>query len=207
MREFRSLFAAFLALIAVESFVVQHRTRRAESLEAIRVRDWRESDPVLNVLEAYSKSIRFDPEGPPTDCSSALQIQESYGADGSCFLCAVEDDDSLVGTAALLVGTQVTYLQSGSSVSTGQVVGAIRRVTAQQEGTLKILLRNIEERAKQASVEELIALAYLSTSGGRPSPALYASLGYQKLETQLNGVDAVQYGKTLILSGDTKLVI
>ena len=30
--------------------------------------------PVLNVLEAYSKSSRFDPEGPlTTDCSSALQ--------------------------------------------------------------------------------------------------------------------------------------
>ena len=74
MREFRSFFAAFLALVAVESFVVQHRTRQTESLEAIRVRNWQESDPVLNVLEAYSKSSRFDPEGPlTTDCSSALQ--------------------------------------------------------------------------------------------------------------------------------------
>ena len=207
MREFRSFFAAFLALVAVESFVVQHRTRQTESLEAIRVRNWQESDPVLNVLEAYSKSSRFDPEGPlTTDCSSALQIQDSYGADGSCFLCAVDDDEILVGTAALLVGTQVTYLQSGSSVSTGQVVGAVRRVTAKQEGTLEILLRSIEERAKQTSVEQLIALAYPSTSSGRPSPALYESLGYQKLETKLDGVDAVQYGKNLILSRDTKLV-
>ena len=49
MRQFRSFFAAFLALVAVESFLVQHRTRQTESLEAIRVRDWQESDPVLNV--------------------------------------------------------------------------------------------------------------------------------------------------------------
>ena len=35
---------------------------------------------------------------------------------------------------------------------------------------------------------------------------MYESLGYQKLETKLDGVDAVQYGKNLILSRDTKRV-
>mmetsp|Transcript_20283 Transcript_20283/g.30770 ORF Transcript_20283/g.30770 Transcript_20283/m.30770 type:complete len:527 (-) Transcript_20283:30-1610(-) len=178
----------------------------------------------------------FNPEGPlDIDCSSEDLIQESYSEDGACMLVAtttIQQDGSgsgsynekggsggnserIVGTAALTVGTPVTYLKSGASMSSpADITGAIRRVCAVDESILQPLLRSIEIRASEAGVGQLILLAYpnpeseRSTGAGatttaataicRPGTALLKSMGYEELPINLKGVDAVQYGKNLV---------
>jgi hypothetical protein len=192
----------------------------------------------------------FDPEGPvETDCGSREALLESYSTstddyDGGCFLVAefVSDDGNddnydtnipsrrpaqirspttVVGTAGLILGTQVQYLSSGSSYSTPtKVTGAIRRVCCtsppstrgssylsmvsstsehDQSTILKAMLLEVEARARQKGATELILLAYpqryTTSLMARPTPKLVSELGYQpqgRLDVPLRGGDGIE---------------
>lgn len=210
--------------------------------DCVVVREWRDGDEdgIARVLRSRSSSAAaaFDPEGPlAADCVDGDALRRSYDpADGGCFLVAVDESNGVVvGTAGLIVGTQVSYLKSGASVSRASMTGALRRVcvaVGSEESRshlvgdeiLRSLLRRVEERAMTSGATELIALAYpseihdadreavsRSRSGNRacclrPSASILESLGYQRLPTDLAGVDAAQYGKQLSISAtDTTL--
>ena len=83
----------------------------------------------------------------------------------------------IVGTAALITGTSISYLKSGASISSPEIItGAIRRVVVTCTGTsstnddddahhamkllLKDLLTELEIRARKEKVQEIILLAY-----------------------------------------------
>jgi len=177
---------------------------------SVKIREWREDD-VKEIQSLLSDSVQsaFDPEGPlEVDCGSAAAIQESYNGDGGCFLVATNDtnDSEILGTAALIVGTQIAYLKSGASISTAAIIGAVRRVCTvkdadalSSDSIIHKLLNEVETRAAQAGAAQLIMLAYPSTR--RPTPELLQSLGYLEFPAKLPGVDAIQYGK--VLSDDT----
>ena len=161
----------------------------------------------------------FDPEGMlDVDCGSTQALHESYNPeDGGCFLVATtteKENTSILGTAGLIVGTQIQYLKSGASISSGTVTGAIRRVVCssgslssftdekgkrQRTEIIGALLAEIERRAIENEATELIILAYpeTSTSTGRPTPKILQSLGYESLPANLPGVDVEQYYKQL----------
>mmetsp|Transcript_3209 Transcript_3209/g.7135 ORF Transcript_3209/g.7135 Transcript_3209/m.7135 type:complete len:404 (+) Transcript_3209:625-1836(+) len=215
----------------------------------IEIRDWDVGDGIYiaNLLQQSIGSSNFDPEGPlEIDCGSEASIRASYNNngedddDGACMLVAermdISDDIAnndilpddttntgrrrIVGTAALIVGTPITYMKSGSSMSTPAITGAIRRVCAvdvgdhngedsdngsnddnDDDGALSILrklLMQIEIKATEAGVDELIILAYPASSPQkRPNGELLEGMGYAKLPSDLNGVEVEQYGKTL----------
>lgn len=205
--------------------------------------------------QSIGSSSNFDPEGPlEIDCGSEASIRASYNnnredGDGACMLVAermdISDDDiiaddilpgdttatnintgrRIVGTAALIVGTPITYMKSGSSMSTPAITGAIRRVCAIDAGdrngeendngsngdddddgalfVLRKLLMQIEIRAMEAGVDELIILAYPAASPqNRPNAELLEGMGYARLPSELKGVDVEQYGKTLDTNND-----
>jgi len=173
------------------------------------IRDFEAGDgaAVLDLLQDNESG--FDPEGPiHIDCGSDAALEESYCQDGGCFLVAVKDDNNnneIVGTVGLVVGTSITYLKTGDSILTGAITGAVRRVCSQavslqastSESTLQALLAEIEKRAMNAHVNELIILAYPSLTC-RPSPPLLTKLGFKQLPAQLSGADALQFGKRLL---------
>lgn len=178
----------------------------------VQIRDWKEGDGrfIMDLLLSV-ESGRFNPEGPlEVDCGSEESIKESYSEDGGCMLIAETDSKlsgGIVGTAALIVGTPVTYLKSGASLSSPKPTGAIRRVVCSvsdgddaerlESCILQNLLIRIESRAVDAGVGELIVLAYPATTRQRPNAALLEKNGYTKLPVNLDGVDVVQYGKML----------
>jgi hypothetical protein len=175
-----------------------------------QIRDWISGDEMdlQALLQSALRLGEFDPEGPlDIDVGSRQAIQESYNRkEGGCMLVATttttndDDDDSsskpcrIIGTAGLILGTQITYLPSGASVSTPQTVtGAIRRVVVscgtpttnstmttttttttpslpkdkendQADVVLRSLLSELEERARQNGATELILLAYPTTT-------------------------------------------
>lgn len=180
----------------------------ATVLYGVRIRDWKEGDGkhIMDLLRSVESG--FNPEGPlEIDCGSEDSIQESYSEDGACMLVATTDDksDRIFGTAALIVGTPVTYLRSGASLSSPGTTGAVRRVCAVDDdaertgdSVLRSLVTNIEDRAAEAGVSELIALAYPDSGTSRrrtPNVALLEGMGYTKLPGNLDGVDVVQYYK------------
>eukprot|EP00566_Odontella_aurita_P020698 CAMPEP_0113526364 /NCGR_PEP_ID=MMETSP0015_2-20120614/696_1 /TAXON_ID=2838 /ORGANISM="Odontella" /LENGTH=360 /DNA_ID=CAMNT_0000424673 /DNA_START=49 /DNA_END=1131 /DNA_ORIENTATION=- /assembly_acc=CAM_ASM_000160 len=175
-------------------------------LSAIQVRDWREDDfPAISSLLG-SSGTDFDPEGPlSADCGSVAAIAESYEADsGGCFLVANDDDGCITGTAALVVGTPVTYLKSGASVSTPDVTGAVRRVFVadllspeQKEATLVAFMNEIEERSKRAGVSNIIALAY--SDANRPTEDVLEKLLYVK-DVQKSVPGLFQFSKDISCS-------
>lgn len=177
--------------------------RRKRTRLHVRIREWQDED-VDQIQSLLSDTVpaSFDPEGPLTvDCGSSKAILESYN-EGGCFLVAIEDDNKseILGTAALTVGTQISYLKSGASISTPTITGAVRRVctansTRDNESILRLLLKEIEARANILGADELIMLAY--PSARRPSSDLVERLGYRELPATLRGVDATQYAKVL----------
>jgi hypothetical protein len=169
-------------------------------------------DSTSAAAAAASALLLFDPEGPlSVDCGSDATIQESYLEDDGCFLVAisnsVDDDDDdddknaamIVGTAGLVIGTAISYLPSGASLSTPTVTGAVRRVCGKSPAVCQQLLVAIDTRAANKKVEELIALAYPPAEQQiiRPTTNLMESLGYERSESQLPGTDVVQYAKRL----------
>lgn len=169
----------------------------------VSIRDWDqgEGDQIRSLLSSFTTK-GFDPEGPlEIDCGSETLLKESYDAqDGGCMLVATTDDKEkmIVGTAALIAGTPVTYLKSGASVSSPDTItGAVRRVcsasSSNQESILRALLEEIENRATQAGVSELIVLAYPSSDVHRPNGKLLEGMGYSELPVDLVGVR--QYSK------------
>mmetsp|Transcript_5479 Transcript_5479/g.6403 ORF Transcript_5479/g.6403 Transcript_5479/m.6403 type:complete len:386 (-) Transcript_5479:7-1164(-) len=178
--------------------------------EGVRIRDWKEGDGKYIMDLLLSAESSFNPEGPlEIDCGSEESIKESYSEDGACMLVATTttDDgksDRIIGTAALIVGTSVTYLKSGASLSSGTITGAIRRVCAvandgidTEDSILQSLILKIESRAAEAGVGDLIALAYPATTYHRPKVALLEKMGYSKLPENMDGVDVVQYCKSM----------
>lgn len=193
-------FPIFARSFSAPSFLCKPQRHSPSQLKlGFRIREWQEADmSQIKLLLEDSAPSDFDPEGPlDVDCGSVAAIQESY--DGGCFLVAMDNDSNVLGTAALIVGTQIACLKSGASMSTPAITGAVRRVCTVDEGgnvsILKSLLEEIEARAKHLGADELIILAYPSTQ--RPHPDLIERLGYQKLPTPLPRVDARQYAKVL----------
>lgn len=194
---------------------------KTETSLRLRIREWQGEDimQIQSILSSASQQSDFDPEGPlETDCASAATIDESYNTnDGGCFVVATEnngDSNTILGTAALIVGTQVAYLKSGASISTPAITGAVRRVCAIEntdngtESILRSLLSEIETRATQSDADELIILGY-PNSTRRPTPMLLKDMGYQKLPANLQvpGVNAVQYSKVLVDNEDSNISI
>jgi hypothetical protein len=205
------------------------RTQRryASRLDAVvSIRDFQTGDAhaiqrllLLDSTSAAATSalLLFDPEGPlSVDCGSDATIQESYLEDDGCFLVAIsnsvvdddddDDDDNnnknaamIVGTAGLVIGTAISYLPSGASLSTPTVTGAVRRVCGKSPAVCQQLLVAVETRAANKKVEELIALAYppAEQQKMRPTTNLMEALGYERSESQLPGTDVVQYAKRL----------
>lgn len=177
---------------------VTHRTLSSPRFSlrhhATTIRDYQPGDGPA--VERLLRTDSFDPEGPlQTDCGSDVAIQESYEPDG-CFLVAVNEDQQLVGTAGLVVGTAVSYSASGSSFSIPITTGAVRRVCGKDVSIVRQLLLELENRANGA--DELIALAYPSSpSVLRPSTNVLGDLGYERRASQLKGEHVVQYGKKL----------
>jgi hypothetical protein len=203
-----SWFFTLLLIVTLsysDSFQVGDANKRSNPRKRprlhIQIREWQEEDvDQIQSLLSDSSATSFDPEGSLTvDCGSSDAIQESYNE--GCFLVATDDNNSskILGTAALIVGTQVSYLKSGASISTPAVTGAVRRVctanTRDNESILRLLLNDIQARAYTLGANELIMLAYPSTR--RPNSALVEKLGYRELPTKLPGVDATQYAKKL----------
>lgn len=199
----------------------QRRNHQPPILHAVKLREWEEGDDIYSFLADTVPPVPggFDPEGPlETDCISSRQLQESYPTDDDCcFLCAIDDSSSrrIVGTAGLIVGTQVAYMKSGSSLASYVTTGAIRRLAvdpklnpSEQEAILTDLLSEVERRAQptqssptvkdeREAVNQLIVLAYLGDGTiCRPTPVLLEKLGYEGLDTVL-GDTVVQYQKTL----------
>mmetsp|Transcript_33261 Transcript_33261/g.50167 ORF Transcript_33261/g.50167 Transcript_33261/m.50167 type:complete len:356 (-) Transcript_33261:2170-3237(-) len=179
---------------------------------SINVRDWKDNDFIAIRSLLQSSESGFDPEGPlDLDCGAQSTLRESYNPmDGGCFLVATKVDNSseILGTAALISGTPITYFSSGTSVSSPEkVTGAVRRTCSveakleDQELILQSLLAEIEKRAAKAGVTELIVLAYECSS--RLNPSLLVGLGYDELLTKLPNVDASQYRKVLPLSDNS----
>jgi hypothetical protein len=188
----------------------------------IVVRDWKDGDEA-GIRRLLSSAGSFDPEGPlDIDCGGPQALRESYDPDdGGCFLVATtttftdqNGSESILGTAGLIVGTQIQYLKSGASMVTPQkVTGAVRRVCCrasgqqqqqqQQSSILRALLMKLEARALEQQATELIILAYpetntaTTTSIARPTSALLEDIGYQSLPINLGGIDAKQYCKQL----------
>ena len=189
----------------VQGFVLFHK--RVKLRETVRqriehtratatIRDYQEGD--ANAIQQLLDTSSFDPEGPlNADCGSHASIRESYLEDG-CFLVATdEDDDRIVGTAGLMVGTIVSNLASGASVFSPNIVtGAVRRVSGLSPALCEQLINELELRAKNQQVHELIALGYPSGQQ-RPTKALLQKLKYELTENQLPGVDVVQFRKRL----------
>ena len=180
----------------------------------IQVRDWTlgDEDDIMNILSSAAESSSgFDPEGLlDIDCGSEAALRESYDDTdedgGSCFIVATDplNKSLIIGTAALIIGTPITYLQSGASLSSpDKITGAVRRVYAIDDGTtmishesiLQSLLVEIEIRALAAGATDLIILAY--SDDRRPNTHLLDKMGYQELPATLKGVDALQYCKLL----------
>eukprot|EP00977_Amphora_coffeiformis_P004709 scaffold1007_cov176-Amphora_coffeaeformis.AAC.15 len=182
---------------------------------AVRMRDFEQGDAaaierLLSSSSSSSLDSSFDPEGPlAVDCATDAAIQEWYGSaedDGCVFLVAQNDDNEIVGTAGLVVGTTVSYQATGASRSTPAIcTGAVRRVSGSTLSICQELLQALETRAAGQGVDELIVLAYpaqqqqLSTVVvQRPTAHLLESLGYQRSDTQLRGTGVIQYAKRLI---------
>ena len=206
---FVTSMALSVTILPVFAFVGEHAFRvhsqsRSTVLRAVKVRDWQPQDlPEILALLQTTSDDSFDPEGPISlDCADQHSIEESYGEDG-CFLVAVSDDDSIVGTAGLVVGTSVQYMKSGASMSSPTITGAIRRVCCNESDnhesceSLEALLADIEKRAAALAADELIILAYPSNTRTKPGPALLEKLQYRQLPAQLKGADAIQYSKNL----------
>ena len=167
--------------------------------DQIEIRDFRltdsESKKIYNFLlqreqdERKKTKIFFDPEGSlELDVSNKWTLAESYSRDDDgCFLVAMEgnrsqnddgENDRIVGTLGMIAGTQVFYQTSGSSLSTPEIMAALRRVCAMgignsEDGTtkdskrdtsatemLKELIRQGEQRALQSGATNLIGMAY-----------------------------------------------
>lgn len=211
----------------------QLRAAEAASEEGVvQIRDWERGDggAILNLLMMATEEdgSSFNPEGPLNlDCTDESLLNESYNTeDGGCFLVAVYDDgdftnNMIVGTAGLILGTQVQYLKSGASLSSPEIItAAVRRccsaaaaaadnntISNNNNGILEQLLGAIERRAILGSATKLIALGFpadedsaaAAAAARKPTPQLLEKLGYQPLPQQLSGfVDiAVQYGKDL----------
>lgn len=88
-----------------------HYSQIQSKLGAIWIREWRQDD--VEQIKSLLSSSDLDPEGPlEVDCGSAAAIQESYSNDdGGYFLVATDEsnDEMILGTAALIVGTQVHF--------------------------------------------------------------------------------------------------
>ena len=195
----------------------------------VEIRNWKkgDGDKIVSLLTSAQEDEDFDPEGPIyMDCINEDLIQESYSEDGACLLVAAsistsshpsqgvslsEDHEdtnnhntsTIIGTAALTIGTSVKYLKSGASISSSdKVTGAIRRVCAIEPFIIQRLLRNIEDRAKEVGVNELIVLAYnantTTSKNYRPNSTLLEIMGYNALSSSSNfGSSVVQYTKLL----------
>lgn len=185
-------------------------TRGIRLWSEIRVREWSKNDvdKIQDLLQQASMKNEFDPEGPlKVDCGSVSAIGESYD-EGGCFLVATDTGtDKIVGTCALITGSQVTYYQSGSSMSTPTVKGAVRRTCcsvdcgpSRELVILKSLLTAIEVKAKEFGATELIALNYKDKH--RLHSDLLQEVGFRKLPEQIPGVDSQQYRKELAASSD-----
>jgi len=190
-------------IVAAASFCNSHANHAV-----ISIRDFRQGDgeAVYDLLSSAANKngiTSFDPEGPlEIDCGSDVAIQESYCEDG-CFLVVVQqEDDRIVGCGGLVIGTPVTYLKSGTSVSSGTITGAIRRVCCKDQSVIQPLLLEIEKRAAPVTTE-LIVLGYHptmkqpSSSFHRPSAALLERLNYEALSNQMKGLHATQYVKQI----------
>jgi hypothetical protein len=225
----------------------------------IEIRDWKQGDgkAIYDLLASTAEEQygSFNPEGGlELDCQTESLLSESYDVeDGGCFLVAeliLEEEEEekgdeesqdyssseqlpLVGTAGLIVGTQIQYQTSGSSVSSPAMTAAVRRcvvrlpalpllsssaaaeVLVSTESIQKQLLVAIEERAVRAKATQLISLAYPSPSPSsksttpskqgakKPTLETMQELGYKTLPQQLRGVDAVQCGKDLTTPNPT----
>ena len=224
---------------------------RAHRHEEVKIRDWQSSgeEPqrIYDFLLQREKqqqqltttTISYDPEGClELDVLNPSLLQESYSkSDGGCFCVAMtmdddidkndgENDNVILGTLGMIVGTQVTYQSSGSSFSKKEITAAIRRVCASwpayevnEDDTnsqnltkmstttvLEKLIRYGEQRAIQAGATDLIGLAYPDDDFldeksknfiSKPTKRIFESLGYRKSEQQLPDVSTVQYEKKL----------
>lgn len=192
----------------------------------VQIRDWQPGDgnAIYDLLQSADEYGSFNPEGAlELDCQTESLLAESYDKDdGGCFLVAeqiteekfgediIKNSRVIVGTAGLIVGTQVQYQASGSSVSTPEMTAAVRRcvvrLSENDDGSTtsiqRQLLAAIDERAIQAKATEVIGLAYppqkiLSSFATKPSLAMMQELAYNPLPQQIPGVDAIQCGKDL----------
>jgi len=175
----------------------------------VEIRNWKKGEgrSIINLLQSVEDGNGlFNSEGPlDMDCITEDLLQESYSKDGACLLVATteeEENNRLIGTAALTVGTSVTYLKSGASLSFPENInGAIRRVCATNPTVLQRLLESIENRAKDVGVAELIVLAYKTTTTTtttttvcQPNSALLENMGYKASTINL-GNNVIQYAK------------
>jgi len=183
-----------------------HPLLRTDMRERIQIRDWKEGDGehIINILSSVDSG--FNAEGPlNVDCVNEDLIKESYSEDGACMLVATTDGESdIVGTAALIVGEPVAYLKDGASMSSSSKVGAIRRVCVatgdeakreEWDYILQKLIAEVENRAAQTNVSELIILAYPDVACQRPSISLVEKMGFARKPMNLDGIDVIQYFK------------
>jgi len=212
-------FSSFAPISDFDSITLQALPLSSGDSEEVNIREWTSGDgPAIYIFLQQEQSLTvFDPEGSlDMDCRTETLLEESYDPDdGGCFL-VVEHNGLVVGTAGLIVGTQIQYQKSGASLSSPQqVTAAIRRCCVKMSGShtsrdiLKQLLIQVEERAKQQKATELIAWAYPLGQNeqqlAKPTPALLEEIGYKALpyEQQLPGVDAIQYAKDLSMERDS----
>lgn len=197
-------------------------------VENIEIRNWEDGEgkDILNLLQSVGCEFNesgFNPEGKlEMDCITEELLRESYPSDDdnpSCMLVAKKQnsEDTIVGTAGLVVGTPITYFKSGSSISSSKISGAIRRVCCDEsllveenlkkDVILRHLLEAVEKKAFEASVDELIVLAYpeISTTSEekltthQPSESLLKAMGYVKLSV-IDSTDVIQYTKLMKLN-------
>jgi hypothetical protein len=178
----------------------------------LAVREWREGD--IPAIRSLLAAPGFDPEGPvDADCESAAALRTAYDVgDDGVFLVATAAD-AIVGTAALAVGTQVTTVASGASVSTpAETTGALRRTVVAaslgeeaERAVFEALMGEVERRAKLAGCSRLLALGYAPPAAAEPPAARRATLqvlrarGYMQGDP-IPGTPATQFEKLLTLS-------
>jgi hypothetical protein len=177
----------------------------------VEVREWTSGD--VAAIRNLLTSDDFDPEGDVSiDCSTPGALKAAYDPEESCFFLVATAAGSVVGTAALAAGTQVTTLSSGASVSRAGATGALRRAAVSielgeeaQEAVFEALLSEVERRAVRAGCAQIIALGYglppATSKCRRMSSLRLAARGYEAGD-ELPGTEVTQLAKKLVGTGN-----
>lgn len=168
----------------------------------LTVRDFQVNDyeNVYRLLLDETLFPDMDPEGPLTDdCGSAALVLKSY----DIFMVAEKEDAkgraSMVGCGGVVVGTSIAYMESGGSVSSEKVTGALRRIVGADSEVVKSILSKLEDRVQ---VDELIVLAYDNEPSTRPNSLVLESMHYEP--RPMKGLK--QYQKTMEQENSQSLV-